>query len=379
MTRTRLKIAFISTMRGSQWGGSEELWSLSAVDLLSKGHNVSSLVIEKNTNHKRLELFKKLGGKLIFIPKKSGLRSILCSKINCHLPNIWVLLYIYRFKPDIIVISQGYAYEGIYWMKLCSMLKLKYTTIIHANSEIWWPQDNELTEIGIVYKSALKIFFVSKSNRDLFMDQCGCDFGNMELTNNPWNPGADEPVHWPRDSDKLYFACIARLDPRAKGQDLIIKVLAMPKWKKRPVVVRLYGDGPCKDSLRSMASSHNLDNILFMGHVPDIKTIWEVNHALILPSRYEGMPIVIIESMLSSRAVICTDIAGNAEHIDDNINGFVARSPTIDSLDDAMERAWLNRDKLQSIGSLARAKIISDLPRDPVSEFSKAIVDLANK
>jgi hypothetical protein len=39
-----MHILFISTMEGTPWGGSEELWSQAALRLLEKGHRISASV-----------------------------------------------------------------------------------------------------------------------------------------------------------------------------------------------------------------------------------------------------------------------------------------------------------------------------------------------
>ena len=56
--------------------------------------------------------------------------------------------------------------------------------------------------------------------------------------------------------------------------------------------------------------------------------IWAEHHALVLPSRFEGMPLVVVEAMLCGRPCIVTDVGGNAELIRDGINGFLAKAPT---------------------------------------------------
>jgi glycosyltransferase involved in cell wall biosynthesis len=130
-------------------------------------------------------------------------------------------------------------------------------------------------------------------------------------------------------------------------------------------------------SLEAFKEMHGLSNVIFAGHENDVSRIWARNHALVLPSRFEGLPLVIVEAMLCGRPVITTDIAGNAEYLEEGVTGFVAQAPTVDLLDDAMERAWARRGDWKSIGLAARESIVAKLPKDPIQVFADKLVKIA--
>jgi glycosyltransferase involved in cell wall biosynthesis len=135
-------------------------------------------------------------------------------------------------------------------------------------------------------------------------------------------------------------------------------------------MVNLYGDGIMKKGLESLAEHLGLTSVSFLGHVRDVESIWSQNHALVLPSRYEGLPLALVEAMLCSRIAIVTDIGGNAEVVEDESTGFIAGAPTVELLDDAMERAWRRRKEWQSLGERAGKRIRELVPSDPVALFS---------
>ena len=56
-----------------------------------------------------------------------------------------------------------------------------------------------------------------------------------------------------------------------------------------------------------------------------------------LPSRFEGLPLALVEAMLCPRPAVVTNVAGNTEVIEDGETGFVAAAPTAGHLDEAME------------------------------------------
>ena len=111
----------------------------------------------------------------------------------------------------------------------------------------------------------------------------------------------------------------------------------------------------------------DLPNVRLAGHAR-VDEIWATHHALLMPSRHEGLPLALIEAMLCGRFGIVTDVAGNAELIDDNRTGFVAAAPQAACLDEAMERAWQQRHRWAEIG-LAAAQVQTLLPADPIDDF----------
>ena len=103
-----------------------------------------------------------------------------------------------------------------------------------------------------------------------------------------------------------------------------------------------------------MAKELDLPHIEFAGFVEDIEQLWTRHHALVLPSRFEGMPLSLVEAMLCGRPSIVTDVAGHRELVRDNVNGFLAKAPTVELLNEAMNRAWENRRAPEGDGRIGR-------------------------
>jgi glycosyltransferase involved in cell wall biosynthesis len=127
-----------------------------------------------------------------------------------------------------------------------------------------------------------------------------------------------------------------------------------------------------------MAESLELNNVEFVGHRYNVEDVWSNHHALVLPSRFEGMPLVVVEAMLCGRACIATDVAGSRELIRDGINGFLATAPTVEMLDEAMNRAWDKRIQLREIGSQAAKDVRHFVSRDPAEDFVRELESLVD-
>jgi glycosyltransferase involved in cell wall biosynthesis len=377
-----MRIAFISGMAGAPWGGSEFLWSNAAQKLLEAGHsvfvsvaewpetpsavvklrNAGALVDKRRRGRARIGqwIFKKIVGK-----KESGFRA------NASWEKIK------RFFPDLVCISHGGTVCGLEWMTRCRDEGIHYVSIAQANFEQWWPDDRQFDAVAGAYLEAEKSYFVSKANLDLFQRQIGTLLENSEVVSNPFNVSWDAAPAWP-ESSEFRFACVGRLDPAAKGQDLIFQVLSLPKWRDRAVTVTLFGKGPCENSLRRLAALEGvLDRVTFAGHVADVEEVWKSHHALLLPSRYEGLPLCLVEAMLCGRPSIVTDVAGNREPLEDGVTGFIAESPSVEHLDAAMERAWERRHEWEAIGRMAALSIRRLIPRDPAQAFAEKLLAVA--
>jgi glycosyltransferase involved in cell wall biosynthesis len=262
-------------------------------------------------------------------------------------------------------------------MLACRAEGVPYVIVAQANAEHFWPDDQGALQLADAYSGARACFFVSRRNLELFEEQIGARLPAARVVRNPVNVDYNVAPPWPNDQGTWRLACVARLEPAAKGQDILIKVLSQPKWRERPLHVTLYGTGACERNIRTL--SDGLASIEFAGHVSDVEGIWAKNHALVLPSRYEGLPLALVEAMLCSRTAIVTDVAGNTEVIEQGITGFVARAPTVSLLDEAMEEAWTRREEWQEMGARARNAIKKLIPADPVGEFCEQLLTQARR
>lgn len=353
------------------WGGSEELWSAASVVLARKGHRVSAFKTRVDDTHPRVKLLKSLS----------------CSVTDLRHPPITERLviryHLLRFalnlksrRPDLVIISQGDNYDGLHFGQLCRRLGLPYTLISQKATDHFWPKDKSRQAMREIFQAAAQCFFVSNHNRELTENQIGVKLTNASVVRNPFLVSAEKAVAWPRsDDDTLRLACVARLYLLDKGQDILLKVLAQEKWKNRKLHVSFFGQGMNSEGLRDLATKLDLQNVSFEGQTSDVVGIWETHHALILASRAEGLPLSLVEAMMSGRPGIVTDVGGNSEVVDDRVNGFLA-APSVAGVDAALEDAWTRRDDLQRMGELAAIKIRELVPPRPEEEFAANLLGI---
>lgn len=360
------KIAFVSTNDWTPWSGSEELWSQAAITMVNQGFTVGVNIKGWKPTPIKIQELEQSNCCVVRRRYGSNLTKSLAFK-GFKYKSLYGWLN--KFAPDLVVISQGYNFENIGWMEACLRRNIPYAVIVHAAMENNWPTDKVAAKASKGYQGAKRSFFVSQKNLELTVKQLATALDNAKIIRNPYNVSYDAAPPWPKDEGVLKLACVGRLDPDAKGQDILFEVLRSQKWRSRPIEVTLFGDGYRQNCVKRLRDLWSLDNVKFGGFVNNIEGIWASHHALVLPSRFEGLPLAVVEAMLCGRLCIVTDVAGNTELVKDNVNGFVAIAPKAECLDDAMERAWQRRKSWREIGQAAFVSVRKVIPRDPIDNF----------
>jgi len=111
-------------------------------------------------------------------------------------------------------------------------------------------------------------------------------------------------------------------------------------------------------------SWRNRPNLVVMGHVSDIGSVWAQAHVGILPSRREGLPKSLLEAAACGRALIATDVPGCREIARRDINALLVPVDDAEALANAIERL-MNDTAL-------RHRFAAESRRMAVEEFSSA-------
>ncbi len=367
-------ILFYSTMDGAPWGGSEEIWWETANRLLDEGTSVRACVEGWQSPHRHILQLQDRGADIYMRPHPPSLASKVLRKLRRQegSPNLpGIERWIKRNPPSLIVLNEKYIHLDYALIEMFQRNGWPYVIVVHANSEEWWPEDTELNRYINCIDKAERVWFVSEGNKRLARKQFGKCVDRAEIIRNPFGVPTGSPAPFPSLPAEtcLQISSVGRLDPRQKAQDLLIEALASPPWRTRNWHLNFYGDGPHRALLHRLVEDYELeDRVTFHGHVP-VNKIFGDNHILAHVSRSDGLPIVIVEAMLSRRAALVTNIAGNAEFIQDGVSGFVAEAPALSCVLEALERLWNSRGKLEEMGLAAEMAARRSVPDDPTGVF----------
>jgi glycosyltransferase involved in cell wall biosynthesis len=358
-----MKIAVISMIR-DPWGGSEELWYEMAKEALQQGHSVSHLSYALTDVHPKIKELISLGmqeykrpsfysssanslvkllEKVIFYFKKRANRSI-------H--------NIFANKPD-VVLYNGTCYSIVQEKRILKYLqksKCRFFILGHFIDENNPPTHQEKIIINRAYIRCETIFFVSERTKKVAEQQLSRKIDHAYIIRNPVNLTDRSLIPFSSD-EKVQMAMVGNLVMIHKGQDIVLHILAKEKNETQNWHLNIYGNGVDENYLKQLTRELGLnDFVTFHGKVNDIRAIWKKNHLLLMPSRMEGMPLAIVEAMLCGRIVIATDVGGNCEWIDTNINGFLAERADEVSFKKSMQQAFHRKEDWVEIGKLAHKK-----------------------
>jgi glycosyltransferase involved in cell wall biosynthesis len=382
------KIVIVSSCT-EDWGGSEELWGRSVPILQQAGYSISVVKYWINRQHPE---FVKLADRNVNLIEIFPARSISKRVINKigKIANQTALAlkliapegedfsnYIRIMKeeaPELVIISQGINFDGLKMAYQCLLLNIPYVVISQKAVDFYWPHRDDRAFMLEALQKAKKNYFVSHHNHRLTEEQFGKKLTNGQVIFNPMKLSG-KIVPYPQSAEVYRIACLGRLFLLDKGQDVLIRILSAQKWRERPVVISFIGKGVDEAALKDMAALLNVTNVEFVGHINDIEEMWKNYHALILPSRSEGLPLSMVEAMSAGRPVIISNAGGNTELVEEGLTGFIGY-PNEASFGEAMERAWQRRDEWEKIGATAAAFVSANVPQSPETDFANHILAL---
>src|ERR1019366_519760 len=167
-----MKFAFISTMQGSPWGGSEDLWSQAATQPKRAGHDVLASVMYWPHPSDKLSVLSQHDVGLKTYPSfRVGPGRRMWDRFSLSYRRHYRRLRL--FKPDLVVISQGDIASGSEWAKVCRDAAIPYVIILHCNSELWWLDELDAADAILRYTNARRVFCVSRGNLRLLRRQDG--------------------------------------------------------------------------------------------------------------------------------------------------------------------------------------------------------------
>lgn len=363
-----MRIGVISSVFGSPWAGSEELWYQTSLKALANAHQVKASIFEVYSPCSQLDNFKKEGGDVLFRKRfRNGRIHMIKHKY------VSAFTSLFKWNPDVLILSLGGLPDLLLYPDLHRHLKannnIRVILICLFNSDNTIYNDQTRSVINFFCQRAEHLVFVSKHNYLLAERQLASKFKSVSVFSSPVSyMDSYTRLDWPKDNDVLKMACVARLDVQAKGQDILLASLAEPQWKNRPWHLSIYGKGADEEYIRSLVKLYDLtDRVSFTGFTPDTREIWKTHHVMVMASRAEGLSLAILEAMICGRVCVVSDVGDNAEVINDSHSGFLSEGPQPKYFGAALERAWNMRDQLQKIGANASettAKIFEEAPVD---------------
>jgi glycogen(starch) synthase len=169
----------------------------------------------------------------------------------------------------------------------------------------------------------------------------------------PVPPVADGPAR---------LLCLGRLAEQ-KGFDRALRAFARLVDRHPDARLVFAGDGPQRGELQASAAELDVaERVDFLGAVDHaaVASLLESATVVVMPSRFEGLPLVALEAAARARPVVGTDAPGLSLAVHDGITGSLVAGDDDAALADAIEGLVTDRDRARAFGAAARALVEAD-------------------
>jgi len=193
--------------------------------------------------------------------------------------------------------------------------------------------------IKLLYQKANKIIAQTEEMKEEICKYFKIDCYKVEVLINPVDKDTINKmiknVTNPFDNKYINIVAIGRLR-NEKGYDVLIK--AFKKVVEENENYRLYilGEGEERKDLEKLIDNLNLkDKVFLLGFQKNPYVYMKYADALVLSSRWEGLPNVVLEAIYLGTKVICTKVGKTIENIVKQNNGLLVE---VDDVEDLAEK-----------------------------------------
>lgn len=184
--------------------------------------------------------------------------------------------------------------------------------------------------------------------------------------------GIAEPEFEPvtPEAEATDIVCVGELRP-VKAIDVLIEALARLKQSGRRVTATIAGEGPDGAKLAAYAARVGLaDQIRFIGHCPARKA-FAMGRMLVIPSRAESLPYVVLEAAAAGLPIIATKVGGVPEIFGPQTDRLVP-ADDVAALANAIARALNDPAEMQFCAQVLKSRVRSEFSLTTMVECNLA-------
>lgn len=160
-------------------------------------------------------------------------------------------------------------------------------------------------------KATDAVVFVCEFERETYRTKVGNIKTRNEVVYN--GVGEGDFVHVAENPDAVHFLYVGMLRD-LKGPDIFIDAFAKAeRILKRPLSGMMIGDGPQRQEYLDMMTVRGLGRRITMRPAMDIREAFANSQTVVVPSRAESMPYIVLEALAAGKTVIASDVGGISE------------------------------------------------------------------
>jgi len=179
------------------------------------------------------------------------------------------------------------------------------------------------------------ISFVAQYEQDSYQDKVGIPHCSSSVTYNGLMPDEFEPIELIEKPADFVFVGEMRM---LKGPDLMLRAVSRLKAEgATDISAVLVGAGPDRDELHQMIKDRNIQTNVTIRPPMPARAAFQLAKCVVMPSRAEAMPYIVLEALAGQRPLIATNVGGIPEIFAGASDVLV--EPDIDQLTARMRQA----------------------------------------
>ena len=152
-----------------------------------------------------------------------------------------------------------------------------------------------------------------------------------------------------KDTDRILITAGEMIE--RKNQKFLLEVVKKIKEKETPVKLIVCGHGRLEHFLKSKVKELGVENnVIFTGYRTDIYKILGLAEIFLFSSLQEGLPVAVMEAMAVGLPVVCSNVRGNADLIDNEKGGYVLDKFDVNRWADLIYSLLMDKNRLKSFG-----------------------------
>ncbi len=185
-----------------------------------------------------------------------------------------------------------------------------------------------------------RLIFVSGYEEKGYIEKIGKPRCATSLVYNGLSPSEFVDVENEKDvTDFLYIGMMRDL----KGPDVFLSALEKILASGKKVTAHFVGDGPDKEAYIARINSSALKDVVTIHSAMPARIAFAKARAVVVPSRAESMPYIVLEAIGAGKPIICSNVGGIPEILKDEVEALVEPG-NADDLTHAMEAMMQNSD-----------------------------------
>lgn len=257
------------------------------------------------------------------------------------------------FKPDILHANQAWPWACEYGELAALMTpRVRVVAVDQLAVSSAMPRRRILARRALARRLHVHVAVGERAAR-LIESIVGLRAGSVGSVPNGVPPAPLDPDPPPNPAPAPVIGSLGRLTEQ-KGYDLLVR--SLPELPEATLV--LVGDGPERARLEALASelgvAHRLHITGWVAEAPRYLPTFDV---FALPSRWEGMPLAILEAMHAGLPVLAADVGSVADAVSDGDTGYVVPRDDLRAVQDRLGRLLADPALRSRMG--ARGRIVA--------------------